>query len=276
MGTIFSGLEEFGIEQADEINVFNKVEETESATTPTKQLKTKKTTMLYVRNMACPVCGKNVAVQTVKKNVAKLDHIDDLLRPVYKNIDPLCYDVILCEHCGYTALDRNFKKIDDRQIKKVRTVISEKFKQQQYPEIYNYEIALKRYKLALFTDVLVGRTELERAFTSLKALWIVKALIEQCGSGEAMNTYKELFKELSVTAYEGFSRSYSAARFPVFGMGIDTYHYLLGALAYHGDMREASMKWLSKTVVSMSSNDRLKEKARELRDQMSQKAEEVG
>jgi len=86
----------------------------------------------------------------VKIGKAKLIGTDLDLRPKYEIVDSLKYDVILCPHCGYAAMARFFQYITGPQAKLVRVNISQAFKNvEPKGDIYTYEEAIERYKLAL-------------------------------------------------------------------------------------------------------------------------------
>ncbi len=197
-----------------------------------------------------------------------LEGIKVNLRPNYKSVDPIRYDILLCEVCGYAALNRNFKKITDWQIKEVREKISKKYVGKKYPEVYSYEVALERYKMALYNDVVMRRTDLNKAFLCLKASWVLESLIENCTEFKQLSEYKDNYQSFVENAFKGFSKGYNEVVFPIFGMNQSTFQYLLGALAYEsGDIKSTGF-WLGKVLLSPASSGRIKDKARELKEKI--------
>lgn len=264
MSSLFSGLDAFGMDDLDKNDLFqDQVEKKKTEKKKTKEVE--EIDLLYARTMRCPVCDSVFEARTVKQGSAVVEGVKVNLRPIYRSVDPIRYDVMLCEVCGYAALNRNFKKISDRQIKEVRKKISMKYVGKKYPEVYTYEIALERYKMALYNDVVLGRSDLNKAFLCLKASWVVESLIENCADGPQLDDYKDTYKAFVENAFKGFSKSYGDTSFPVFGMNQSTFQYLLGALAYEsGDLQQTGY-WLGKVLLSTTSSGRIKDKARELK-----------
>ena len=74
---------------------------------------------LFDKRFVCPCCKKEFKSKHVKSGGVKLDHTEFDLRPVYKGMDGLKYDVIFCHNCGYAALERYFNEIRPAQIKRL-------------------------------------------------------------------------------------------------------------------------------------------------------------
>lgn len=264
MSSLFSGLDAFGMDDIDKNDLFSdNSKKKKVASAETKE--TKEEDLLYSRTLRCPVCDTVFESRTVKQGVAIVEGVQVNLRPIYRSVDPIRYDVILCEVCGYAALNRNFKKISDRQIKEIRKKISMKYVGKKYPHVYTYEVALERYKMALYNDVVMGRNDLNKAFLCLKASWVLESLIDTCRDEKNLLDYKESYQSFIDNAFKGFAKSYGDTTFPVFGMNQSTFQYLLGALAYEtGDMKSTG-HWLGKVLLSPTSSGRIKDKARELK-----------
>lgn len=266
MGSLFKGLDAFGMDDIDKSNLFD--EEKEKKAEQVKKKAMTEADLLYDRTILCPVCGTSFQAKTVRQSVARSSGIGVNLRPLYSNIDPIKYDVVHCEVCGYSALNRNFKKISDKQVQRVREKISMKFVGKKYPEIYEYDTALERYKLALYNDMVMNRDDVNKAFLCLKASWISESLVENCQDDARLQDYKDTYKSFVENAYSGFTKSYKVTSFPVFGMNQLTYQYLLGVLAYESDDIKSTGYWLGKVLLSKGGNDRLKDKARELKERI--------
>lgn len=265
MGSLFKGLDAFGMDEAENIHLFEEENVMEKKVVKPKR---REEDLIYGRSMMCPVCGTYFETFSVKQGVAKSSGVAINLRPIYSVIDPLRYDVVHCEVCGYAALNRNFKKVSDRQVRAIREKISMKFVGKKFPKVISYEVALERYKLALYSDVVMGRTSVNLAFLCLKASWILESLIEACADKEKRETYKEEYQSFVQTAYAGFVKSYGYVTFPVFGMNQSTYHYLLGVLAYESGDMKGTGHWLGKVMLDSSVSSRLKARARELKEKI--------
>ena len=152
MAGLLDGLGQFGLGDLEGANLYESPEEneTEEVLTPIQKQLQMEQDYIFDKTYNCPVCDHEFKVKTVKVGKAKLIGTDLDLRPKYEGIDTLKYDVVLCPHCGYAALTRYFKILSQFQTKRIKEVISKSFKEQkEMSEVYTYEEALERYKLAL-------------------------------------------------------------------------------------------------------------------------------
>ena len=174
MAGLLDGLGQFGLGDLEGANLFESPEENEPADLQTlvqKQLQMEQD-FLFDKTYTCPVCDSEFKAKTVKVGKAKLIGTDMDLRPKYEGIDLLKYDIVLCPHCGYAALTRYYKILSSFQAKRIREIISKAFKaQKESNEIYSYEEALERYKLALANTIVKQGKASEKAYICLKAGW---------------------------------------------------------------------------------------------------------
>ncbi len=265
MSSLFKGLDAFGMDDLDKTDLFEEKKEIEKKKIEKKKVVIKEEELLYDRTIRCPVCNSVFEARTIKQGVAKVVGTGVNLRPVYASVDQIRYDVVLCEICGYAALNRNFKNISERQVKLVKEKISMKYVGKRYPKVYDYSVALERYKMALYNDVVMGRSMINKAYLCLKASWVIESLLEVTEDEKKFSELKESYWSFVENAYKGFAKAYSETKFPIFGMNESTYQYMLGALAYElEDMKNTSF-WLGKVMLSPISSARIKEKARELK-----------
>ena len=73
-------------------------------------------------------------------------------------------------------------------------------------------------------------------------------------------------KEFISNAYEGFSEAYTKEDFPMCGMDANTITLLVAELARRVGKYDECSRWISKLLVSRDANDRIKERAREIRE----------
>ncbi|SKA85201.1 hypothetical protein SAMN05443428_106129 [Caloramator quimbayensis] len=253
MDRIFSGLENLGFNDLKDVEIYKSDNISEDAPTEKKEIKIQE--YLYDKSYACPVCGNNFKEKTVKIGKARLISKDTDLMPKYENINPLFYDVVICPRCGYSALIRYFDKIKQDQADLIRLKISSKFKAKIYPDIYDLDTAIERYKLALLNSVVKNAKNSEKAYICLKTAWLYR-----------LKDSKEDEKKFLEQAFIGFKEAYEKEAFPICGMDKFTLMYLLGELSRRlGDNPEALL-WFSKVIVSTNVSPRLKELARDQKD----------
>jgi uncharacterized protein (DUF2225 family) len=256
MDNLFSGLEELGFKNLNEVELYSKEEEKENDA-PAAKDESSILDYVYDKSYICPVCGNEVKARTVKVGKARNLGKDTDLMPRFGNINPLFYDVILCEQCGYAALPRYFEKIRHEQALLIKSTITPKFRAKSYPELYDVDIAIERYKFALLNAVVKNSRVSEKAFICLKLSWMSR-----------LKEDSENEQKFSQQALTGFKEAFTKESFPICGMDTYTLVYLLGELSRRLGDNEAALRWLGKVIVTPGISPRLKELARDQRDLM--------
>jgi hypothetical protein len=282
MANLFSGLDAFGLGNMSNMDIYASEDKSDKKSAEDKNSADKnklvEADIIFDKSYTCPVCDKDFKSKTVKTGKVKLISADTDLRPKYQFVDSLKYDAIVCPHCGYAALNRFFNYMTSVQSKLIKQQISASFKGiKTEGDTYSYDEAIVRHKLALVNTV-VKRSKLsERAYTCLKTAWLIRGKMEQmiAESTEAPNKdvikqmQKEEFEFIS-NAYEGFVEAFSKEMFPMCGMDENTMTYLVADLARRIGKRDESSRWISKVLIARDANDRIKAKARELKEMLKQ------
>lgn len=278
MTNLFKGLEEFGLGNlSKKIEIYEEKNETD-----TKQSLLKKPVpiteeeVLFEKTFNCPVCGNDFKSKMVKSGKVKLLTQDTDLRPVFQHVDPLKYDAVVCPRCGYAALNRFFKYLTDTQISLIKSTISASFKGLSGSgDTLSYDEAITRHKLALVNSIVKKSKTSERAYICLKTAWVIRGKIENLSTEEetsenqmAIKNLQKEEEEFIQKAYEGFNEAILKEAFPMCGMDESTVSLLIADLARRTHKYEEASRWLSKILVSRNSNERINEKAREIKDLM--------
>ena len=107
MANLFSGLEEFGLNNLSNINIYDEQEKEEgNKDNKNSKVAFSEEDIIFDKTYNCPVCDSEFKSKMVKTGRVKLKSLDTDLRPQYLQADPLKYDAVLCPHCGYAALNR--------------------------------------------------------------------------------------------------------------------------------------------------------------------------
>lgn len=270
MKSIFSGLDKLGLGKLEKVEVFEEETKKEEAG---KQGEGKAATVseedfLFEKTYECPVCQNEFHSKKIRTGRVKLLSADMDLRPKYQYVDCLKYDAVVCPKCGYAALDRFFKFMMPAQAKLIQENISSNFKGLAHTEgVYTYDDAIERHQLALLNTVIKKAKESERAYTCLKMAWICRGKAESLPEDDA--EIKELHEqelELLENAYAGFETAFSKEDFPMCGMDELTVSYLLAELARRLGKYEESSRWVSRVLTSKQANERIKNKARDVKE----------
>lgn len=277
MANLFSGLEAFGLGKMENLDVYAS---NDKGPKPTESNGEKtvitEADFLFDKTFNCPVCEKEFKSKMIRTGKVKLISADTDLRPKYQNVDSLKYDAIVCPHCGYSALNRFFNYMTSPQAKLIKENISSSFKGlEEQEDCYTYDQAITRHKLALVNTIVKRGKLSERAYTCLKTAWLLRGKAELLTT-EAENEGKDNSKEIRdlhveeieflKNAYAGFEEAFSKEMFPMCGMDEITITYLMADVARRIGKYDESSRWISKVLISRNANDRIKEKARDIKE----------
>ena len=275
MGDLFSGLEQFGLEKLKGLEVYEretKPDSNQGQSAVKKQLA--EPDFLFEKTHTCPVCDHVFKARTVKTGRVKLVSADTDLRPRYQELDALKYDAIVCPQCGYAALARFFGYMTSVQARLVREQITSSFKPlKETGEVLTYDEAIMRHKLALVNTIVKRGKNGERAYTCLKLAWLYRGKRETLpvktpDYEQVKLGLKKLEYEFLSNAYEGFCAAFTKENFPICGMDENTLNYLTAELARKLGKTEEALKLVSGILVSRTVNERIKNKAREIKERI--------
>lgn len=278
---LLSGLESFGLGGLEGMSLFEDEKKKQAAAQAAKAAAAPVLTekdFLLDKSMNCPLCSCDFKARMVKGGKAKLVGTDMDLRPKYQELDIVKYDVVSCPECGYTALSRYFPTLLQIQGKRIKEKISVNFRpKRDYPETFTYDEAIERYKLALVNAVVKGSKASEKAYICLKGSWVVRGKAEEIGPEHPdYAKTKAMEAEFTKNAYEGFVSAVSAEGFPMCGMDEITVYYLIAVLGLYTEHYDISQKMISTILQSSNANPRMKDRARDLKDELMKKMKAQG
>lgn len=273
---LFSGMEKFGLGKFSETKIMEE-KKTVQKKVVEKQIDTrtpeeKEADNLLDKKYQCPVCDVTFTSKIVRAGKVKLSGKDTDLRPIYEGMDPLKYDVITCDICGYSALTRYFGKLATRQIKEIKEQLGGSFTGIDFKNpIYSYDEAIERYKLALLTVIIKGGKNSERGYVCLKLAWVLRGKRATLKSDDPV--FKELYEEELESlenAYNCFNAAMLNEQFPIAGMDENTLLYVMADIARKLKKFEESARLVGKILTSRAASDRLKNQTLELKELIKQ------
>lgn len=276
MSGLLSGLGQFGLgnlENMDLYEVSQKEEEIKKGEIK-KEVVVQEQDFLFDKTFTCPICDHEFKSRTVKIGKAKLVGTDMDLRPKYEQVDLLKYDIIMCPKCGYAALSRYFKFLTSPQAKRIKEMISKNFKPvTTHNEIYTYDEALERYKLTLANAIVKMAKPSEKAYICLKTAWLLRGKAESLDKADAEYETKkkqieEEEKKFLKNALDGFIAARQSESFPMCGMDEATVDYVISVTAIKFEQYDVASKLISQIIASSATNPRMKDKARDLKEQI--------
>lgn len=274
MAGLLSGLSSLGLGNLENAQIFEEPKEEQGTNKHVVDMpEIQEKDLIFDRSFECPVCDKKITSKIMKTGKAKLLRTDKDLRAVYEGLDVQKYDVVTCPACGFSALTRYFKPMSPTQTKLIKENICKNVKiKPNTGEIYTYEEAVERYKLALACAIVKQAKASEKAYICLKSAWLLRGWREELekeqGNQAKCAEMQAEEKEYLKNALEGFISAKSSESFPMCGMDENTVDYLIAVLAFEFGKYDIASKLVASLLTSPSTGVRMKDKARELKDEI--------
>ena len=276
MAGLLSGLSEIGLGGLENMEVYEQPEDKEAEKQAEEKPEVKEETFLFDKSYECPVCYQGFKAKSVRSGKLRSLGTDRDLRPLYDQMEPLKYDVVICPHCGYAALTRFFGGLTAGQIKAIKENISANFHPvKEEKETYTYEEALYRYKLCLANTIVKHGKVSEKAYICLKAGWLLRSMGENLDPAvedynKKIQEIKEQEKDFLKNALDGLITARQTESYPICGMDEVTLEYLIAVLAMEFEKYDISSRLIYNILNTPTVNNRIKDKAREVKDELLQ------
>ena len=203
--------------------------------------------LIYEKEMECPLCKGVIKKKCVKGSKNRLKVTDYDLCPHYEKVNPLFYEVIVCEYCGFAQINKRKEMPTAAESELICKQVCMKFSGRNYSEFYTAEEAIDRYKLALLNAIVRNGSEGEKAYIALKIGWIYR---------EMGNEEKEV--QFLEEARNGFIEAYHREGDSIFELQEEVICYLVAALSYRiGDYKRVS-KWIDNILRNKKLDPKLK------------------
>ena len=274
--SLLSGLSNLGLGKLEGAEIFEEEKKPEPVKEP-EPVKAEapfdENDVLFDKSAECPVCGKKFSFRAVRTGKARPIGQDPDLRTKYDKFDPAKYDVVVCPYCGYAVLTKYFTSLPAAQVKLLREGIGGKVHGVANNPILSYDDAIQRYQLALASAIVKHAKDSEKAFICLKMAWIVRGKKETLPEDtenyeEVMNQLRDDENEALKAAYEGFVSARQKESFPIAGMDEITIDYLLAVLSARFEKYDVAQKMIAGILLNKAANSRIKDRARDLKDQV--------
>ncbi len=280
---LFSGLESLGFKTSN-MELYPKEESRvkPEAASDSQKKKTevllKEEDCLFPKTHICPVCDKKFKTLSVRAGKLRSIGQDEDLRPLYREMDPLKYDAIVCPNCGYAAVSRYFDIMMPVQKKRIREEIQKNFGGMEVStDVFSYDEAILRYKMVLMNDVVGGVKSSRKAYTCLKLAWIIRGKLEKEGpklEPSECDKLRDDEMECIQNAYEGYVMAFSNENFPMSGMDELTVTYLTAELAFKLEKYRESLQLVYKIIGNNAASSRMKEKSLDLKERIRSQVKE--
>ncbi|MBR1854035.1 MAG: DUF2225 domain-containing protein [Lachnospiraceae bacterium] len=280
MADLLYGLTSLGLDDLQGADVFEELTKKEKAVEEGPVIIEEKD-MIYDKKNTCPVCDEEFNAKCLKAGKTRFLGNDKDLRPVYEGIDAQKYDILVCPKCGYAALSKYFPRVTTKQAALIKSSISSKVKMHAYAgDTYSYEEAIERYQLALASAIVKKSKTSEKAYICLKNAWLLRGYAkylqeEMHLTKEQTGAVSQLERKFMENAYRGLSAAVQSESYPICGMDEGTLDYLLAAIAIQLEDYDGASKIVANILISTTVNPRIKDKARDLKDEIVQKKKDA-
>ena len=271
---LLSGLEKFGIKSDGQLDITDDgIEKKDNGQMQSAVKKSiddlEEKDLVLQKSVQCPICDHKFKVLQVKSAKAKRIGADSDTRPHYQNIDPLKYEVIVCPHCGYAAMNKYFVHVSATQMRWIKDAVTKNFTplSDDVPEIYTADEAVDRYKLALVSAMAKHARLSEKSLICLRIAWIRRDQVKEMANANAVEVGKkkqitEEYEGFYRQAYDGYTKAYSTET----GLNGTAIEFLLANMAIHFKEYNTAAKLISNLLGNPNTNPRVKDRCLDLKD----------
>ncbi|MCL1935094.1 MAG: DUF2225 domain-containing protein [Defluviitaleaceae bacterium] len=212
---------------------------------------------IYPKDFECKVCLNKFKSNFIKDRKVRLEGLDYDLFPNYLPVNPIFYEIVVCPICGYAALKNYFDKITKKEIDNYLKNITPSFKNHNYPMEIDVNIATEQYISAYNAVCAKYGKNSEKGYLALRISWLFKVMKNL-----------ELQKEYAKIALENFEVAILKEDTPMMGIEFDTVNYIIAAMNTVISDKSKAKKYLSDVIVSPTASKRLKDMARDLKEDL--------
>jgi uncharacterized protein (DUF2225 family) len=193
---------------------------------------------LYNKNIVCPVCGAKLDVTKVKAKGCKVASRDTDYCVYYEDLNPLFYNIWVCEFCGYAAQEDKFETIIQKDRAAVKETISPHWTRRSFTGERNVDNAIEVHKLALYNLQVRKANASEFAKVCIRIAWLFRLKKDE----------KE--NEFLQFALNCYSETYEKESFPADKLDEYTCMYMIAELSRRLGKYDDAIKWFSKIMGS--------------------------
>lgn len=190
---------------------------------------------LYPKRHTCPCCGAVFASAAVRSRFARVVRTDTDFCPHFEGVNPLFYEVVVCEACGYA-----FDELDSEPLNPAARRIARERCAGAPPRGFGgprgLEQAVAAHRLALGCQEAVEARPSVRARTCLKLAWFYRYAGDETAEREALRTALEHYRR----AFEREPRNDAKHELRLL--------YLIGELHRRLGERAEAVQWFGRVI----------------------------
>lgn len=207
----------------------------------------------------CPICNQEFSSLRIRDGAGTFIDTDSDLRPYFKEVDPVKYEVVTCKYCGYSSISKTFDKVRPDRVDIIESKLDEIFDNNRiFDGDYDYETAIYRFKLAIKISEERLLQKGEMFYLYLKLAWLFRAI-------GGTNNLKYEFVSLK-RALEYGEEALINESMPIIDIDSQVFVYLLGEISRRLGYFDKALKYITQIVTDQSATPRLKERAQHAKE----------
>lgn len=193
---------------------------------------------LFSKEIKCPVCDNRIEVTKVKSKACIVTSKDTDFCIYYEKINPILYDVWVCEYCGYAAQGERFEELSYKEASKIKKSITPFWKSRKFNGERNIDSALEAFKLALYNLQMIGAKSSDLAKVCIRIAWLYR-----------LKKDEREFDFLRF-ALKFYIETFDKEKFPIKKFDEYTCMYLIGELSRRIGQVDEAVLWFNKLMTS--------------------------
>lgn len=199
----------------------------------------------YQKDIECLHCKNKFKSTKIRSKFIKVESYETDFQPIYQNkdINPLLYNVFVCEHCGFSFTD-DFTKYFAPGLKEIiKEKISTNWIPRSYGDVRTIQDGITTYKLGILCGTLKKEKFVSIAGLALRTAWLYRIMENK----EDENRFLEI-------ARDRYSDSYSSEDYNGTQMSETRIIYMIAELSRRIGDRELATRYFSKVIEKQSTS----------------------
>ncbi|WP_391116661.1 MULTISPECIES: DUF2225 domain-containing protein [unclassified Psychrobacillus] len=223
----------------------------------------------YQKDIECLHCKKKFKTTKVRSKFVKVEANETDFQPIYQNkeVNPLLYNVFVCEHCGFSFTE-DFTKYFTPGVKEIiQQEVANKWVPHSFGNERSIEEGIMAYKLGIHIGALKKEKFINLAGLALRTAWLYR-----------LQNKEDQEKRFMEIARDRYADSYSTEDYNGTQMSETRVLYLIAELSRRiGDI-EFATRYFSKVIEKQSTSiepkiiEMAKERWQEIRESKEKEA----
>ncbi|MFJ8067314.1 DUF2225 domain-containing protein [Psychrobacillus sp. NPDC096426] len=223
----------------------------------------------YQKSVECLHCKKKFTTTKVRSKFVKVESYASDFQPIYQNkeINPLLYNIFVCEHCGFSFTEEFSKYFAPGMKDEIQEKIANKWVPRSYGNERSIEEGISAYKLGIFCGTIKKEKFINIAGLALRTAWLYRL--------QRQHAEERRFIEI---ARDRYNDSYSNGDYSGTQMSETRMLYLIAELSRKIGQMEYATRYFSKVIETQSTSlepkivEMAKERWQEIRDNKEKEA----